>query len=280
MCQHKACVARKFGLGHNMLYVKMKGVGVMSMPSFPRADVILSRDEAVNAIITSIAVEEMALSRVIEAESEKIKFVIECAKKRGCLKDDMLIILEVNKSVRELFDSITQMQIVLKEKLSLVKGYFPQPSPHPCPPPVPPCPPSPCHCTSVFRALTDRAWCINKNLKLFEQRHCKGGANLVLDGCESLILLPPKSIFKIEIDIELKRKFGCVSVVEVELKKGCGGVVRRERITSKMRNCRVYLAHSFIFETPHQCEDIYVSAILRSPEHVEVISGKILTTKL
>ena len=49
----------------------------MSMPKFPDSKDILTREEALNAIITSIAMEEAALACILTAESEKLTLLSE-----------------------------------------------------------------------------------------------------------------------------------------------------------------------------------------------------------
>ena len=90
----------------------------MSMPSFPDKETVLSSDEALNSILTSIAMEEAALSHIINAEGEKIQYVLagNCA--------DMRDVLMVNKSVTSLLDRVIDLQIILKSKMLLVKDLL------------------------------------------------------------------------------------------------------------------------------------------------------------
>jgi hypothetical protein len=90
----------------------------MSMPKFPNPDCILTRDQAINAILTSIAQEEAALSHIINAEGEKIQYVLQNINSKNC-HDDMDKILEVNESVSDLIEQITDMQLILKSKMRL-----------------------------------------------------------------------------------------------------------------------------------------------------------------
>lgn len=96
-------------------------------------------------IIASIAMEELALSHILNAEGEKLQYILgkcPCA----CSQD----VLAVNKSVTALVEAVTQNQILLKNKLAQVLEFCPPP---PSPPPVcrpepgpAPCRPGPCVC--------------------------------------------------------------------------------------------------------------------------------------
>lgn len=66
------------------------------------------------SLLQSIALEETALSHILNAEGEKIQKVV--AQHDYCSKD----VLEVNKSVESMIDKITSLEIVLKSKLELV----------------------------------------------------------------------------------------------------------------------------------------------------------------
>lgn len=110
------------------------GVVNMSMPSFPPNGADLTREEALNMIIASIAMEELALSHILNAEGEKLQYVLgtlpgtkPCASPQD--------VLAVNKSVTALLEAVTQNQMLLKSKLEKALEA--------CPPSAPPVPPSP-----------------------------------------------------------------------------------------------------------------------------------------
>lgn len=126
----------------------------MSMPSFPPNGAGLTREEALTMIIASIAMEELALSHIINAEGEKLQYILGTLPgTRPCAGPQD--VLAVNKSVTSLLDVVAQNQMLLKNKLEKVlevcpppvppcpPPYGPGPCPPPCPPPVcPPCPPN------------------------------------------------------------------------------------------------------------------------------------------
>ena len=119
----------------------------MSMPSFPPNGADMTREEALTMIIASIAMEELALSHILNAEGEKLQYILGtlhgtsyCA----CPQD----VLAVNKSVTALVEAVTQNQMLLKSKLEKVLEFCPlPPPPPPCKPEPGPCPP-PCSCPS------------------------------------------------------------------------------------------------------------------------------------
>ena len=113
----------------------------MSMPSFPPHGANMTREEALTMIIASIAMEELALSHILNAEGEKLQYILGTlpgTKPCACPQD----VLAVNKSVSSLLDVVAQNQMLLKNKLEKVLEACPPPPP-PCPPPCGPCPP-PC----------------------------------------------------------------------------------------------------------------------------------------
>ena len=122
----------------------------MSMPSFPPNGANMTREEALTMIIASIAMEELALSHILNAEGEKLQYILgtlPSASPRACPQD----VLAVNKSVTALVEAVTQNQMLLKNKLNQVLEVCPlppppppcRPEPAPCPPPCPQPHPSP-----------------------------------------------------------------------------------------------------------------------------------------
>ncbi|MDR1669408.1 MAG: hypothetical protein LBR76_05570 [Oscillospiraceae bacterium] len=114
------------------------------MPAFPDPKTILTRDEAVNAILISIALEETALSHILNAEGEKIQRALENVHQHS----DLQRVLEVNQSVAAMLEQITDMQLVLTNKLHKALRCIPKaadgaPSGNPVQKPRPPCPPCP-----------------------------------------------------------------------------------------------------------------------------------------
>lgn len=115
----------------------------MSMPKFPNPGEIPNLDDAISAIISSIAMEETALSHVINAEGEKIQYIIEYVKSQGYEDADTDLLLAVNNSVSEVLKNIAIVQELLIKKLDIITQYTPPTPPKPPKPPTPPTPPTP-----------------------------------------------------------------------------------------------------------------------------------------
>lgn len=136
----------------------------MSMPKFPEIDPEITCDQALNMILASIAVEELALSHIINAEGEKLQYVLGTLEKKHSCTYSLQDVLAVNDSVANMMDLIMQNQMLLKQKTNtalralaqICPGKYPCPPKPPCPekppcppkppcPEKPPCPPCPCH---------------------------------------------------------------------------------------------------------------------------------------
>ena len=89
----------------------------MSMPEFPNLE-NLTKEQALSSIIASIAMEEAALSHIINAEGEKIQFALA----NKCR--DVEQVIAVNDSVGELLERVFDLQLVLKSKLRLAKSLM------------------------------------------------------------------------------------------------------------------------------------------------------------
>lgn len=83
----------------------------MSMPVIQASQT--SRSQAITDLIQSIALEEAAISHILNAEGEKLQRVIYLED----ITPEELI--EVNKSVECMVKAITQLETVLKSKLDI-----------------------------------------------------------------------------------------------------------------------------------------------------------------
>jgi len=89
------------------------------MPKFPDVP-DLTLEDAISQIISSIAMEELALSHIINAEGEKIQYVLGTLERRGAIPTDITLkdLLKVNESVKDMLGAVSMNQMFLLGKLS------------------------------------------------------------------------------------------------------------------------------------------------------------------
>lgn len=100
----------------------MKGDYKMSMPKIPDLK-NLTYEQSINLLLTSIAMEEISLSKLMDAESEKIKHAVE---KFSCEPEN---ILSINQSVNATMINMIKMQMLLQFKLENVERMIPHEHP-------------------------------------------------------------------------------------------------------------------------------------------------------
>lgn len=89
----------------------------MSQPQFPNIDPPIGRDDAVNQILSSIAMEELGLSHILNTEGEKLQYILGTLPGQpgpGATVED---VLNANESIRSLLDAAAQTQVFLKSKM-------------------------------------------------------------------------------------------------------------------------------------------------------------------
>ena len=89
----------------------------MSMPTFPQIAPPLTREGSLNEIIASIAAEELSLSHILNAEGEKLQYVL------GTLPGleeaaTLAEVIQINQSVQDTMSNIMEQQMLLSGKLS------------------------------------------------------------------------------------------------------------------------------------------------------------------
>ena len=89
----------------------------MSMPSFPNIDPPIQREDAVNQILSSIAMEELGLSHILNAEGEKLQYILGTIPGLSGPAATVSDVLSANESVRSLLETAAQNQIFLKAKM-------------------------------------------------------------------------------------------------------------------------------------------------------------------
>jgi hypothetical protein len=103
----------------------------MSLPNIPNIPNVpcIPPSAALSLILVSIAMEEIGLSHVINAEGEKIQSVVGAL---NCGKASVCDVLAVDKSVSELFRNVIKKEILLE--LKMVEALEALDKCEPCPP--------------------------------------------------------------------------------------------------------------------------------------------------
>ena len=96
----------------------------MSFPNIPdiNPDISVTFEEAVNLLLTSIAMEEVSLSKLMDAETNKICCVLNDCKHKDTLLHDAL---KVNKSVDDTIKNMIKLQMLLQFKLENIQEILP-----------------------------------------------------------------------------------------------------------------------------------------------------------
>ncbi len=89
----------------------------MSLPSFPNVDPAIQREDAVNQILSSIAMEELGMSHILNAEGEKMQYILGTLPGLSGPAATVQDVLTANESVRGLLETAVQNQIFLKGKM-------------------------------------------------------------------------------------------------------------------------------------------------------------------
>lgn len=85
----------------------------MSLPNIPNItpEISLDKCDTINLLLSSIALEEIGLSHILNAEGEKLQFFLD---KNPCNLDDLLT---MNNSVNKTLKTIVKSQMLLTLKL-------------------------------------------------------------------------------------------------------------------------------------------------------------------
>ena len=89
----------------------------MSKPEFSEVNPPLKRNEVLNQVISSIAYEELGMSHIINAEGEKMQFVLGTIPELTGGNANLEQVMDVNESVEATLDHILYNQIMTNEKM-------------------------------------------------------------------------------------------------------------------------------------------------------------------
>lgn len=97
----------------------------MSMPTVPNITptITLNTEQAFNLLLASIALEELSLSHIMNAEAEKIQFILGTLPgqpQTGSFNE----IMAVNKDVRMTLNTIIRKEILIQMKLDTILETF------------------------------------------------------------------------------------------------------------------------------------------------------------
>ena len=88
----------------------------LSQPSFPNNPDI-TRDDAVNQILSSVAMEELGLSHIINAEGEKLQYILGTLPGITGPAASIEDLLDANQSVQDLLQNASYNQLLLRSKM-------------------------------------------------------------------------------------------------------------------------------------------------------------------
>jgi len=155
----------------------------LSLPNIANItpEISLTRCETINLLLSSIAMNDLALSHIINAEGEKIQYALQTL---PGLTDPASLdeVIRVNTSANQMLRDIIKAQVISQMKLEEIRkldekspqcsNEQPSPTPSPCPPrPCPPkpgpCPgPTPSPCVDIAEEIVDEVfeiiWCVYK----------------------------------------------------------------------------------------------------------------------
>lgn len=96
----------------------------MSLPNIPdiTPEINLKRQEVIHLMIASIAMEEISLSHLMNAEAEKIQAILA---RNASIHE----IMEMNRSVERMLRNVIKQQMLLQFKLEDILLYKPEEKP-------------------------------------------------------------------------------------------------------------------------------------------------------
>ncbi|AWQ16572.1 hypothetical protein C1N92_17780 [Bacillus velezensis] len=96
----------------------------MSQPNLPNITpvVTLSRDDTINLLLSSIAMEELGMAHILNAEGEKIQYALGTIPGLTGPPSSLADILNLNESVRDTLDSLMKQELLLGSKLDSISS--------------------------------------------------------------------------------------------------------------------------------------------------------------
>lgn len=94
----------------------------MSIPSFPVISPALTRADSINQILSSIALEELGMSHILNSEGEKLQFVLGTLPGLTGGSATYEQVLAANESVQGMLNSALENQMLLNAKMAAALG--------------------------------------------------------------------------------------------------------------------------------------------------------------
>jgi len=99
----------------------------MSQPTIPNINPVISitAGETVTLLLASIAMEELGLAHIINAEAEKIQYVLGTLGPGLTPPATLSNILQINDSVRQSLQDVIKTEMLLQFKLENILNHIP-----------------------------------------------------------------------------------------------------------------------------------------------------------
>lgn len=237
----------------------------MSLPTFPPISPEITREKSLNMILASIAMEELAFSHIINAEGEKIQYVVNDLIDHTGSRPSLEDVLAVNKSVESLLSVVMQSQIFLKSKMDKVLDVMPPEKPDHKPPST---------CIASFsETFHDYLWKTGTPLP-WDKSFIKGNC-IVLDKYDcGIILLEPNKHYLIAFSINLTPICNCTQNIKVSLTTSSADhyedLFTYYKPYTHSDHVPISISASGILLSTHEChEDVSLSLILGSPDSIK-----------
>lgn len=253
----------------------------MSMPAFPETGADITQEQAFNMLLASIAMEELALSHIMNAEGEKLQYVLGTLPggHRVCTSTQEL--LDVNKSITNLLDTVMQNQVMLKGKLERVLDAKERHCPAPPPPPAQECHFAPCACwrpagQEYLKLCAAKPGCLWKaGCRLSWQCTGKCGGGMAWSNSDpfSTYLYPGRNYL---ISVGLRYGMGLGAAVRVALETAENGRVRPVQCFESREGD---LSGNAVLPVCGGCA-VPVSLVLKSPAEIRVEQADLVAVPL
>nr|WP_205747601.1 collagen-like protein [Bacillus velezensis] len=101
-----------------MIFSQLIRRDIVSQPNLPNITpvVTLSRDDTINLLLSSIAMEELGMAHILNAEGEKIQYALGTIPGLTGPPSSLADILNLNESVRDTLDSLMKQELLLGSK--------------------------------------------------------------------------------------------------------------------------------------------------------------------